>query len=108
MRYSVTFFVVVSCLFLTTAAYADDSQRNKIAAKLKKSAQAKVAKAHSHYQGYCDLVVYLKHSEKYAIIEKVSGTGDTRICLTAKKAIKVGAKFRYQVPEKILIIHVSS
>ncbi|HFQ5380197.1 hypothetical protein LZU85_14055 [Vibrio sp. IRLE0018] len=108
MRYSVTFLLASLLFFYPNVIYADDSTRNPIALKLKKSVQKKVDKQLVHYSGYCDVVVYFHHTDKHAVVEKVNGTGDAQICRFAKQLIKVGSKFRYKVPERMIVIHISS
>ncbi|HAS6312798.1 TPA: hypothetical protein ACGUPD_002722 [Vibrio vulnificus] len=108
MRYSVTFLISSLLLFYPSAIHADDSTRNPIALKLKKSVQKKIDKEFVHYSGYCDVVVYFNHTDKHAVVEKVNGTGDAKICRFAKQAIKVGSKFRYKAPERMIVIHISS
>ncbi|HAU8298420.1 TPA: hypothetical protein I7159_13605 [Vibrio vulnificus] len=100
MRYSVTFLISSLLLFYPSAIHADDSTRNPIALKLKKSVQKKIDKEFIHY--------YFNHTDKHAVVEKVNGTGDAKICRFAKQTIKVGSKFRYKVPERMIVIHISS
>lgn len=105
MRYSVTFLLAICFAFPSSA---DDSTRNPIAAKIKKQLQTKVNKQFHSYEGYCDLVIYLEHTEKYAIVKRVSGIGDQKICTAGKALLKIGSRYRYRSAESMLVIHLST
>lgn len=105
MRYSVTFFIAICLAF---PSFADDSARNPVAAKIKKQLQTKVNKQFHSYEGYCDLVIYLEHTEKYAIVKRVSGIGDQKICTAGKALLKIGSRYRYRSAESMLVIHLST
>lgn len=105
MRYSVTFLLAICFAFPSSA---DDSARNPVAAKIKKQLQAKVNKQFNSYEGYCDLVIYLEHTDKYAIVKRVSGIGDQKVCTAGKTHLKVGSRYRYRQAESMLVIHLST
>ncbi|EOU2464208.1 hypothetical protein [Vibrio navarrensis] len=105
MRYSVTFFIAICLAFPSSA---DDSARNPVAAKIKKQLQTKVNKNFNSYEGYCDLVIYLEHTDKYAIVKRVSGIGDQKVCRAGKTYLKIGSRYRYRQAESMLVIHLST
>lgn len=93
MRYSVTFLISSLLLFYPSAIHADDSTRNPIALKLKKSVQKKIDKEFIHYSGYCDVVVYFNHTDKHAVVEKVNGTGMPKYVALRSKQSKSAVNF---------------
>ncbi len=102
---------VVTLLVLglfSSAAFADDSETNPVAKKIKKQLQSKVSNKFDDYQGYCDVMIEMEHKGTKAIIKRVSGTGDQKVCRYIKSNLKVGKRFSYKFPEKYIRLHIST
>ncbi|MBD1556830.1 hypothetical protein HC752_07760 [Vibrio sp. S9_S30] len=97
--------LLVSCL--VTPVYADDSQTNNVAAKIKAKVEKVIRNYKKPLQGYCNYMIEMEHKGKYAYIKRVSYTGDRKICKLGRRGIKKGMRFKYHVPEKLIRIHVS-
>ncbi|MGR5279215.1 hypothetical protein ACPV5J_21235 [Vibrio rotiferianus] len=95
-------------LLLSNLIVADDSEFNPVAKKIKSKLQKQVDKRFDDYQGYCDVMIELEHSNSTAKIRRVTGIGDTRICKFAKSKLKKGKKFKYRYPEKFIRLHLST
>lgn len=96
------YILILSIVSIST--YADDSDTNLIAKKLK----AKISRAiyDSGDVGYCDLFIEMTHTDSIAIVKRVTSSGDFRICKVAKAKIKKGQRFKYEQPEKYILIHI--
>tara|TARA_Y100001960_G_scaffold55610_1_gene57051 strand:- start:216 stop:530 length:315 start_codon:yes stop_codon:yes gene_type:complete len=92
-------------IFSTLSFAQDDSEWNAVAKQLKKKATVKVSNL--NLPGYCNVFVELKHTKRYAIVVKVTSSGDYKICKASKSAIKKGEKYKYRTPEKYLRIHIA-
>ncbi|WP_459656959.1 hypothetical protein [Vibrio rotiferianus] len=95
-------------LLLSNLIVADDSEFNPVAKKIKSKLQKQVDKRFDDYQGYCDVMIELEHSNSTAKIRRVTGIGDTKICKFAKSKLKKGKKFKYRYPEKFIRLHLST
>ncbi|EMR9627352.1 hypothetical protein WKN16_003324 [Vibrio parahaemolyticus] len=105
MRYVVTLFLL---LLPTASTLADDSETNPVAKKIKSTLQKKVDKQFDQYDGYCDLMIEMEHKEKVAIVKRVTGSGDTKVCRFARSNLKTGKRYRYKYPEKYIRIHITT
>lgn len=105
MRYVVTILVLIS---LSSVSYADDSETNPLARKIKTKLQKSVNKRFDEYHGYCDVMIEMEHKGKKAYITKVRGSGDSSVCKYVKSKIKIGKRYRYTIPEKYIRLHVST
>ncbi|MCF9123910.1 hypothetical protein J8A01_10935 [Vibrio parahaemolyticus] len=105
MRYVVTSFLL---LLPTASTLADDSETNPVAKKIKSTLQKKVDKQFDQYDGYCDLMIEMEHKGKVAIVKRVTGSGDTKVCRFARSNLKTGKRYRYKHPEKYIRIHITT
>ncbi|MBR9874548.1 MAG: hypothetical protein GYB23_09810 [Vibrionaceae bacterium] len=105
MRYVVTFLALA---LFSAPTFADDSQVNPVAKKIKNKLQRKVTKKFDDYQGYCDVMIEMEHKGSKASIKRVSGTGDQTVCRFVKSNLKVGKRFRYKYPEKYIRLHITT
>ncbi|EGU9322592.1 hypothetical protein CGH21_21605 [Vibrio parahaemolyticus] len=105
MRYVVTLFLL---LLPTASTLADDSETNPVAKKIKSTLQKKVDKQFDQYDGYCDLMIEMEHKGKVAIVKRVTGSGDTKVCRFARSNLKSGKRYRYKHPEKYIRIHITT
>lgn len=107
MRNVSLLFLLFSTSFCATSSFADDdAEHNRVA----KTIKSKILKKIKNYRGpgYCDLMIEMSHDEKFATIRKISYTGDHSVCKESKKAIKRKQRFRYQIPEKFIRLHISA
>ncbi len=102
MRYLV---LLLCCLPLL--AISDDSLINPIAKKIKTTVLKGLNKSQIELEGYCDLMIEMKHAKGYARIKKVRTSGDSKICKEAKKHLPKRKKFKYSFPEKYIRLHIS-
>lgn len=102
MRYLV---LLLCCLPLL--AISDDSLINPVAKKIKTTVLKGLNKSHIELEGYCDLMIEMKHAKGYARIKKVRSSGDSKICKEAKKYLPKRKKFKYSFPEKYIRLHIS-
>ncbi|WP_373943253.1 hypothetical protein L0991_05175 [Vibrio chagasii] len=97
--------LLLCCLPLL--AIADDSLINPVAKKIKATVLKDLNKSHIELEGYCDLMIEMKHAKGYARIKKVRTSGDSKICKEAKKHLPKRKKFKYSFPEKYIRLHIS-
>ena len=90
--------------FATLAS--DDANHNAIAKTLKKSIVKKVSKANG-LEGFCDVYIYMRHQGKSAFVTRVKTNGDRKICKLSRHNVKIGRKFTYDNPEKIIRLHIT-
>lgn len=102
MRYPL---LLLCCLSLM--AFSDDSLINPVAKKIKTSVLKGLNQSHIELEGYCDLMIEMKHAKGYARIKKVKTSGDSKICKAAKKHLPKRKKFKYSFPEKYIRLHIS-
>lgn len=65
MRY----LIFLSC-FLSPFVFADDALVNPVAKKIKATVLKGLNKSNIDFDGYCDLMIEMKHSKGYARIKK--------------------------------------
>ncbi|MEE3876766.1 hypothetical protein [Vibrio sp. YYF0003] len=99
--------LLLSALALPSMAYADDSSGNKVAATIKENLIRSIRYNYEGNSGFCDVMVKMDHVKHYAIIKRVSTTGDGKLCRFIKTRLKKGSKYRYDHPEKLIHIHIS-
>ena len=85
---------------------SDDADHNAIAQKLKKSIVKKVSNVDG-LEGFCDVYIYMRHQGKSAFVTKVKTNGDRQICKLSRHNVKIGRKFTYDHPEKIIRLHIT-
>ncbi len=98
----IIYILLISIVSIST--YADDSDTNPIAKKLK----AKITSAiHGlSHTGYCDLFIEMAHTDSIAIVKRVTSSGDFKICKVAKAKVEKGQRFKFKQPEKYILIHI--
>ena len=102
MRYLV---LLLCCLPLL--AISDDSLINPVAKKIKTTVLKGLNKSQIELEGYCDLMIEMKHAKGYTRIKKVRTSGDSKICKEAKKHLPKRKKFKYSFPEKYIRLQIS-
>ena len=102
MRY----LIFLSC-FLSPFVFADDALVNPVAKKIKATVLKGLNKSNIDFDGYCDLMIEMKHSKGYARIKKVRASGDSKACKQAKKHLPRKKKFKYSFPEKYIRLHIT-
>ncbi|BBM64646.1 hypothetical protein VA249_12920 [Vibrio alfacsensis] len=105
MNYVVT-LLVLSCV--SFGVYSDDSESNPLAKKIKRKLQKKVDKEFSHYQGYCDVMIEMEYKSQRAIIKKISGNGDSKVCKSVRSNLRIGKQYRYDRTEKYIRLHITT
>ena len=103
MRY----LVFLLCFLSPTDALSDDSLINPVAKKIKTTVIKGLNKSHVDMNGYCDLMIEMKHSKGYTRIKNVRTSGDSKVCKQAKKHLPKSKKFKYSFPEKYIRIQVT-
>ncbi|WP_299695736.1 hypothetical protein [uncultured Vibrio sp.] len=93
--------------FAPLMVFADDSLVNPVAKKIKASVIKGLNKSSIEVEGYCDLMIEMRHSKGYAKIKMVKVSGDSKVCRYAKKHLPKGKKFKYSFPEKFIRIHIT-
>ena len=73
--------------FMSPSILADDAIINPVAKKIKSSILKGMKKSSIELEGYCDLMIEMRHSNGYARIKKVRTSGDSRVCKQAQTAI---------------------
>ncbi len=46
-------------------------------------------------------MIEMEHKGKVAIVKRVTGSGDTKVCRFARSNLKIGKRYRYKHPENI-------
>ncbi|MFL7033320.1 hypothetical protein BCS71_08120 [Vibrio lentus] len=87
-------------------AFTDDALINPVAKKIKSSILKGMKKSSIELEGYCDLMIEMRHSNGYARIKKVRTSGDSRVCKQARKHLPDNRKFKYSFPEKYIRLHI--
>ncbi|MDA0153767.1 hypothetical protein OH460_15720 [Vibrio sp. Makdt] len=100
-------YLVILLCFLSPLTLSDDALINPVAKKIKRSVLKGLSKSHIELEGYCDLMIEMKHAKGYARIKKVRTSGDSKICKEAKKYLPKRKKFKYSFPEKYIRLHIS-
>ncbi len=101
MRYLVFLFC-----FLSPVVFPDDALVNPVAKKIKVTVMKGLNKSNTHFDGYCNLMIEMKHSKGYARIKKVRTSGDSKVCKQAKKHLPKKKRFKYSFPEKYIRLHI--
>ncbi|MCG9691751.1 hypothetical protein L1D55_08305 [Vibrio sp. Isolate22] len=100
-------YLVLLLCFLPLLVISDDSLINPVAKKIKTTVLKGLNKSQIELEGYCDLMIEMKHAKGYARIKKVRTSGDSKICKEAKKHLPKRKKFEYSFPEKYIRLHIS-
>ncbi|MGF1802418.1 hypothetical protein L4D11_17245 [Vibrio gigantis] len=100
-------YLVFLLCFLSPGAFADDALVNPVAKKIKVTIMKGLNKGDVIFDGYCDLMIEMKHSKGYARIKKVRTSGDSKVCKQAKKHLPKKNNFKYRFPEKYIRLHIA-
>ncbi|RTZ16876.1 hypothetical protein EJ063_08805 [Vibrio aquaticus] len=93
-------------MLISMPTYADDSEHNPLARKLKSSIQKQISD--KKLEGYCDLFIELDYSNTKAVVKRVSGIGDHKVCKASKKLVHKGRAHKYTVTEKYIRLHIEN
>ncbi|MCK8077409.1 hypothetical protein MSG34_14675 [Vibrio sp. 1CM2L] len=100
-------YLVFLLCFLSPVTFADDALVNPVAKKIKVTVMKGLNKSNVDFDGYCDLMIEMKHSKGYARIKKVRTSGDSNVCKQAKKHLPKTKRFKYSFPEKYIRLHIT-
>ena len=104
-KLSIWLGLILSITVMT--AFADDTESNPTAKKIKHQLVKELKKNQFSLSGYCDVFIYMRHlTDKKAEIRKITSTGSSSKCRQIKQYIKVGKKYSYQQPEYMIRIHI--
>ncbi|MGD8172605.1 hypothetical protein ACQEXU_13155 [Vibrio sp. TRT 21S02] len=103
-----TFLILILFLLIpvTGLANGDDATRNEVAKKLKATALKKLK--NKDLNGFCDIFIEMEYGHKYGHVVKVTSTGSSLYCAKVKKFIDKRTRYKYEYPEKIIHLHISS
>lgn len=88
---------------------ADDAELNRVAKKIKTQIEKSIKKSKVPLVGYCDVFIDLDYTQQTnAVVKKVSTLGDHGLCQIAKRTIKLGSKYAYDVPERYIRIQITA
>lgn len=100
-------YLAILLCFLSPLTLSDDSLINPVAKKIKVTLLKGLNKSSADLEGYCDLMIEMKHAKGYARIKKVKTSGDSKVCKEAKKHLPKRKKFKYSFPEKYIRLHIA-
>jgi predicted secreted protein len=94
-------------LVISQASLADDALINPVAKKIKSQVIKTLnAKGNSDLNGFCDLMLEMRHSKAFTKVHRVKTHGDAKLCKLAKKAVPK-TQYRYQSYEKFIRIQIT-
>ncbi|WP_261904040.1 hypothetical protein [Vibrio fortis] len=94
-------------LVISQASIADDALVNPVAKKIKSQVIKTLnAKGSSDLNGFCDLMLEMRHSKALTKVHRVKTHGDAKLCKLAKKAVPK-KQYRYQSYEKFIRIQIT-
>ncbi|KQB08210.1 hypothetical protein [Vibrio metoecus] len=100
------------CAYLLVFSHsvsADDAELNHVAKKIKSQIEKSIKKSKAPLVGYCDVFIDLDYTQQaHAVVKKVSTLGDHELCKIAKRTIKQGNKYTYDVPERYIRIQITA
>ncbi len=99
-------YLLATLLFVPSVTHADDSSGNLVAARIKYGLISEIRTNYKGGSGFCDVMILMKHKDGYAIVKRVSTTGDSKLCRFIKSKLKRGSKFRYDYQEKLIQIEI--
>ncbi|MGR5472017.1 hypothetical protein ACPV5T_02645 [Vibrio astriarenae] len=100
--------IMITLFVFTQGAWADDAEHNATARKIKTKLEKALRKQTFEDNTYCDVMIEMEHSHKYARIKRVSARGDHQLCKQSKHWLVQGKKFRYTETEKFIRLHLVS
>ncbi|WP_394125485.1 hypothetical protein [Vibrio hepatarius] len=98
--------LLIFSIVMSFVVYADDTEINPLASKIK----SKIDKQLSKYNlsGYCDLFIEMAHKENFAVIKRVTSTGDHKLCKASKQIVRKGHRYEYSLTEKYIRLHIEN
>ena len=94
-------------LVISQASIADDALINPVAKKIKSQVIKTLnTKGNSDLNGFCDLMLEMRHSKAFTKVHRVKTQGDAKLCKLAKKAVPK-KQYRYQNYEKFIRIQIT-
>ncbi|CAK2639305.1 conserved exported hypothetical protein [Vibrio crassostreae] len=100
-------YLVLLLCFLSPVAFPDDALVNPVAKKIKVTVMKGLNRSNIDFEGYCDLMIEMKHFKGFARIKKVRTSGDSKVCKQAKKHLPKKKRFKYSFPEKYIRLHIT-
>lgn len=89
-------YLVILLCFLSPLTLSDDALINPVAKKIKTSVLKGLSKSHIEVEGYCDLMIEMKHAKGYARIKRSEPLGIAKsvkklksICLSVKVQVQL-------------------
>ncbi|MEC7307113.1 hypothetical protein L4C44_17545 [Vibrio satsumensis] len=101
-------YLIFLLCFVSPFAFPDDALVNPVAKKIKVTVMKGFNKSKVDFDGYCDLMIEMKHSKGYTRIKRVRTSGDSKVCKQAKKHLPKERKFKYSFPEKYIRLHIEN
>lgn len=102
---------IIFLLFVSFVIQADDADRYQAAQFYKKKVQRALDKSDQRFKGECRLTLTMHHvDQRYATLKRIRTIGTHQVCKAATSEINryKSKKIKYDIPEKILIIIVST
>ncbi|MFM2589930.1 hypothetical protein [Vibrio sp. TBV020] len=93
-------------LLMSFCVTADDAEVNPLAKKIKSNIEKQISK-HEH-EGYCDLFIEMSHMEAFAVVKRVTSTGDHKLCKLSKRVVRKGHRYKTNVSEKYIRLHIEN
>ena len=98
--------VLISFLF-SSLAYGDDASINPVANKIKSDVLKTLkGKGFDDYEGFCDLMLEMRHHKSYTKVHRIKTIGDAKLCKVAKRAVP-SKQYRFVNHEKFIRIQIS-
>ncbi|WHR51993.1 hypothetical protein O8413_03560 [Vibrio furnissii] len=101
--------LIIAIWLCSQYTWADDTETNNVARLIKAKTLKVLSKQNVSAKGFCDVFVDMNHIDnQYAKVVQVSTLGDAQLCKRVKQAIKVGKKYKYQIPERFIRIQIDA
>jgi len=98
--------LLILSTLMSFSVYADDTEVNPLASKIKSKIDKQLSK--HNLSGYCDLFIEMAHKENFAVIKRVTSTGDYQLCKASKKIVRKGHRYNYSLTEKYIRLHIEN
>lgn len=98
------FRIIMLCAFISLPfkLVADDADGNRVAAYIKERLISDIRYRYDGNGGFCNVMIKMNHKNGYAILEKVSTTGNSELCQFLKGRLVKGSRYRYDYPENLI------
>ncbi|WP_261881542.1 hypothetical protein [Vibrio pelagius] len=88
------------------SSIADDALVKPVAKKIKSQIIKTLnAKGYNELDGFCDLMLEMRHNKAFTKVHRVRTHGDPKLCKVAKKAVPK-KQYRYKNYEKLIRIQI--